>query len=161
MGLLDGVRVLDMSRVLAGPYCTALLADLGADVVKVEPGSGDDSRHLGPFVDDESVYFAQLNRGKRSVALDLKDPDDLAFFRQLADRADVVVENFRPGVAAKLGVDHETLSASSPGLVYASISGFGQDGPLSHLPAYDLVVQAMSGLMAATGDPSADRKSVV
>ncbi len=154
MGLLDGVRVLDMSRVLAGPYCTALLADLGADVVKVEPDRGDDSRHLGPFVDDESVYFAQLNRGKRSVALDLKSPDDLAFFRQLADRADVVVENFRPGVAAKLGVDYETLSASSPGLVYASISGFGQDGPLSHLPAYDLVVQAMSGLMAATGDPS-------
>ncbi|TDD53150.1 CaiB/BaiF CoA transferase family protein [Saccharopolyspora elongata] len=154
MGLLDGVRVLDLSRVLAGPYCTAMLADLGADVVKVEPVHGDDARHLGPFVDGESVYFAQLNRGKRSLALDLKDADDHALFRSLAARADVVVENFRPGVAAKLGVDYATLSADSPGLVYASISGFGQDGPLSHLPAYDLVVQAMSGLMAATGQPA-------
>ncbi|MER7014436.1 CoA transferase [Saccharopolyspora sp. NPDC000359] len=154
MGLLDGVRVLDLSRVLAGPYCTAMLADLGADVVKVEPVGGDDARHLGPFVDGESVYFAQLNRGKRSIALDLKDADDHAFFRSLARRADVVVENFRPGVAAKLGVDHATLSAEAPRLVYASISGFGQDGPLSHLPAYDLVVQAMSGLMAATGQPA-------
>lgn len=154
MGLLDGVRVLDLSRVLAGPYCTAMLADLGADVVKVEPVHGDDARHLGPFVDGESVYFAQLNRGKRSIALDLKDADDHALFRSLAERADVVVENFRPGVAAKLGVDYATLSADSPRLVYASISGFGQDGPLSHLPAYDLVVQAMSGLMAATGQPA-------
>ncbi|MDA3625640.1 CoA transferase [Saccharopolyspora sp. WRP15-2] len=154
MGLLDGVRVLDLSRVLAGPYCTAMLADLGADVVKAEPVRGDDSRHLGPFVDGESVYFAQLNRGKRSVALDLKDADDREFFRCLARRADVVVENFRPGVAAKLGVDHATLSADNPRLVYASISGFGQHGPLSHLPAYDLVVQAMSGLMAATGQPA-------
>lgn len=152
--VFDGLRVLDLSRVLAGPYCTALLADLGADVVKVEPPHGDDARHLGPFTDGESVYFAQLNRGKRSLALDLKDPADLALLLRLAERADVVVENFRPGVATRLGVDHAALSARNPGLVYASISGFGQSGPLREAPAYDLIVQAMSGLMAATGTPA-------
>lgn len=151
MAALDGVRVLDLSRVLAGPYCTGLLAELGADVVKVESPGGDDARHLGPFRDGESVYFAQLNRSKRSIVLDLKAPDDCATLLGLADRADVVVENFRPGVAARLGVDHATLSARNPGVVYASISGFGQSGPLSQRPAYDLIVQAMSGLMAATG----------
>ncbi|EFL04108.1 MULTISPECIES: CaiB/BaiF CoA transferase family protein [Streptomyces] len=147
----QGLRVLDLSRVLAGPYCTALLADLGADVVKIEPPHGDDARHLGPFKEGESVYFAQLNRGKRSLALDLKDPADHALLLRLAERADVVVENFRPGVAARLGVDQETLRARDPRLVYASISGFGQSGPLREAPAYDLVVQAMSGLMAGTG----------
>jgi formyl-CoA transferase/CoA:oxalate CoA-transferase len=149
----EGLRVLDLSRVLAGPYCTALLADLGADVVKVEPPHGDDARHLGPFKEGESVYFAQLNRGKRSLALDLKNPADHAILLDLADRADVVVENFRPGVAARLGVDHATLRARNPRLVYASISGFGQSGPLREAPAYDLIVQAMSGLMAGTGTP--------
>jgi formyl-CoA transferase/CoA:oxalate CoA-transferase len=149
----EGLRVLDLSRVLAGPYCTALLADLGADVVKIEPPHGDDARHLGPFKKGESVYFAQLNRGKRSLALDLKDPADHALLLRLAERADVVVENFRPGVAARLGVGQETLRARNPRLVYASISGFGQSGPLREAPAYDLVVQAMSGLMAATGTP--------
>jgi CoA:oxalate CoA-transferase len=143
--------VLDLSRVLAGPYCTALLADIGADVVKVEPPSGDDARHLGPFRDGESVYFAQLNRGKRSIVLDLKQPEDHALLLRLASQADVVVENFRPGVAGRLGVDHASLSRDNPGLVYASISGFGQNGPMTGLAAYDLVVQAMSGLMSATG----------
>ena len=151
MPLLNDVKVLDLSRVLAGPYCTALLADLGADVVKVESGHGDDARHLGPFRDGESVYFAQLNRGKRSVVLDLKDPADHATLLDLARAADVVVENFRPGVTTRLGIDYAALSAVNPRLVYASISGFGQSGPLAHAPAYDLVVQAMSGLMEGTG----------
>ncbi|NJC71372.1 CoA transferase [Planosporangium thailandense] len=156
MTVLHGVRVLDLSRVLAGPYCTGLLADLGADVVKVESPAGDDSRHLGPFRDGESVYFAQLNHGKRSIVLDLKNPADLDVLVRLAARADVVVENFRPGVTARLGIDWAALSARNPDLVYASISGFGQSGPLSRQPAYDLIVQAMSGLMAATGVPDGD-----
>ncbi|RCG15590.1 CoA transferase [Streptomyces diacarni] len=153
MNVFTGLRVLDLSRVLAGPYCTALLADLGADVVKVEPPTGDDARHLGPFRDGESVYFAQLNRGKRSIVLDLKKADDHAALLRLAERADVLVENFRPGVTRRLGIDHATLRAANPRLVYASISGFGQTGPMREYPAYDLIVQAMSGLMAATGTP--------
>lgn len=153
MTLFQGLRVLDLSRVLAGPYCTALLADLGADVVKVEPPTGDDARHLGPFQDGESVYFAQLNRGKRSIALDIKDPGDHALLMRLVERADVLVENYRPGVAARLGIDHATLTAVNPRLVYTSISGFGQSGPMRQNPAYDLIVQAMSGLMAGTGSP--------
>jgi formyl-CoA transferase/CoA:oxalate CoA-transferase len=152
--LLEGVRVLDMGRVLSGPYCASLLAELGADVVKLESPRGDDTRHLGPFLQDESVYFAQINRGKRSIALDLKQERDRHLALRLAEKADVVVENFRPGVAARLGVDFDTLSRTNPRLVYASISGFGQTGPLAQLPAYDLVIQAMSGLMEATGTPS-------
>jgi crotonobetainyl-CoA:carnitine CoA-transferase CaiB-like acyl-CoA transferase len=151
--VLQGVRVLDLSRVLAGPYCTGLLADMGADVVKIESPTGDDARHLGPFSRGESVYFAQLNRGKRSVVLDLKQPEDHALLLRLVEWADVLVENFRPGVASRLGIDYATLSKVNPGLVYASISGFGQGGPMTNAPAYDLVVQAMSGLMAATGTP--------
>lgn len=151
MSPLDGIRVLDLSRVLAGPYCTGLLADLGADVLKVEPPAGDDARHLGPFHDGESVYFAILNRGKRSTTLDLKDPDDHATLVRLVRSADVVVENYRPGVTTRLGIDAETLRAENPRLVYASISGFGQTGPMAKAPAYDLIAQAMSGLMAATG----------
>ncbi|UNS95208.1 CoA transferase [Streptomyces tubbatahanensis] len=153
MNVFTGLRVLDLSRVLAGPYCTALLADLGADVVKVEPPGGDDARHLGPFLDGESVYFAQLNRGKRSIVLDLKNADDHAALLRLAARADVLVENFRPGVTRRLGIDHAALRTANPRLVYASISGFGQTGPMREYPAYDLIVQAMSGLMAATGAP--------
>lgn len=149
---LQGVRVLDLSRVLAGPYCTAMLADLGAEVIKFEvPGHGDDSRHLGPFKDGESVYFGLINRGKRSVELDFKAPADLARFRELVAGADVVVENFRPGVTQRLGIDFDSLKALNPKLIYASISGFGQSGPLSRRPAYDIVAQAMSGLMSVTG----------
>lgn len=150
-GLLAGVRVVDLSRVLAGPYCTGFLADLGADVVKVESPGGDDARHLGPFVGAESVYFAQLNRGKRSVVLDLKQDADRATLHDLIARADVLVENFRPGVTTRLGIGPEEMLALNPRLVYASVSGFGQSGPLTSRPAYDLVVQAMSGIMAATG----------
>ncbi len=151
-GPLDGVRVLDLSRVLAGPYCTALLADLGAEIIKLEPPQGDDYRHIGPFKDGESALFTLNNRGKQSLVLDLKDADDLALAREIAERVDVVVENFRPGVAARLGLGAEALRARNPRLIYCSISGFGQEGPFRDLPAYDLVVQAMSGLMAATGE---------
>lgn len=149
---LAGIRVLDLSRVLAGPYCTALLADLGAKIIKIEPPQGDDYRHIGPFRDGESALFTLNNRGKQSLALNLKKPDDLALARDLAAHVDVVVENFRPGVAARLGLGAEALRAANPRLIYCSISGFGQDGPFRDLPAYDLVVQAMSGLMAATGE---------
>lgn len=153
MNLLTGVRVLDLSRVLAGPYCTALFADLGAEVVKVEPPGGDDARHLGPFKAGESVYFALNNRAKKSLCLDLKAAGGRELLHRLVQRADVVVENFRPGVAQRLGVDYERLSALNPRLIYLSISGFGQIGPLAHRPAYDLIVQAMSGLMSVTGWP--------
>ena len=148
---LDGVRVIDLSRVLSGPFCTALLADAGADIVKIEPKTGEDSRHLGPFRDGESIYFNVLNRGKRSIALDLKDPDDREVLLRLIEGADVVVENFRPGVTGRLGIDYDTVRARNPRIVYASISGFGQSGPMAGAAAYDLVVQALSGIMSITG----------
>ena len=149
---LQGVRVLDISRVLAGPHCTAMLADLGADVIKFEvPQEGDDARHLGPFLAGESVYFGLINRGKRSVEIDFKDPSDRQRFYELVADADVLVENFRPGVTRRLGIDFDTLKQHNPRLIFASISGFGQDGPLSGRPAYDIVAQAMSGLMSVTG----------
>lgn len=149
---LQGIRVLDLSRVLAGPHCTAMLADLGAEVIKFEvPEHGDDSRHLGPFKDGESVYFGLINRGKRSVEIDFKDSTERARLYELVRDADVVVENFRPGVTQRLGIDFDTLKQHNPHLIYASISGFGQHGPLSRNPAYDIVAQAMSGLMSVTG----------
>ncbi|HEX9448783.1 MAG TPA: CoA transferase [Dongiaceae bacterium] len=150
---LSGVRILDFTRVLSGPYCTALLADLGAEVVKVEATQGDDYRHIGPFKQGESALFQLVNRNKSSIVLDLKQPAGIALARRLAQQADVVVENFRPGVAARLGIGYGDLSADHPGLIYASISGFGQSGPKSDLPAFDLVAQAMSGMMAMTGEP--------
>ena len=151
---LAGLRVLDLSRVLSGPYCTALLADLGAEVIKIEtPGLGDDSRHFGPFVGGASVYFALINRNKKSVALNLKDPRAKEVVLALAEQSDVVVENFRPGVAARLGLDYAAMAARNPRLVYLSISGFGQTGPHVHWSAYDLIIQAMSGIMSVTGAP--------
>ena len=147
---LAGLRVLDLTRVMAGPFCTALLADLGAEVIKLEPPQGDDYRHIGPFVQGESALFTLMNRGKESIVLDLKDPAAVATARAIALHCDVVVENFRPGVASRLGLGPQ-LRDDKPSLIYASISGFGQSGPAAHLPAYDLVAQAMSGLMAATG----------
>lgn len=153
-GLLAGIRVLDLSRVMSGPFCTAMLADLGAEVVKIErPGAGEDSRRFGPFRDGESAYFLLLNRGKKSVTLDLKSATGRDLLRRLAATSDVLVENFRPGVTERLGIDHASLQPANPRLVYASISGFGSDGPLAERPAYDLVVQAMSGLMDLTGQP--------
>jgi CoA:oxalate CoA-transferase len=153
-GPLTGLLVADFTRVLAGPFATMMLADLGARVVKVErPGTGDDSRGYGPFSGGRSLYFARVNRGKESVALDLKDPADAAVAAGLAGRADVVVENYRPGVMARLGLGWEPLSARRPDLVYCSISGFGSTGPWRQRPAYDAVVQGMSGIMAITGVP--------
>jgi CoA:oxalate CoA-transferase len=154
MSLLAGVRVLDLSRVMSGPYCTALLADLGAEVIKIEtPGAGDDARRFGPFVGEASVYFALLNRNKKSVTLNLKSARAREIVAELAAKCDVVVENFRPGVAARLEVDASRLRARNARLVYLSISGFGQSGPLAAWPAYDLIIQAMSGLMSVTGSP--------
>ena len=151
---LSGLRVLDLSRVLSGPYCTALLADLGAEVIKIEtPGRGDDARHFGPFAGGASVYFALINRNKKSVALNLKHARAKELVLALAEKCDVVVENFRPGVAARLGLDYDTLSRRNPRLVYLSISGFGQDGPHAGWAAYDLIIQAMSGIMSVTGQP--------
>jgi CoA:oxalate CoA-transferase len=151
-GPLAGVRVLDVTRVLAGPYCTTLLWELGAEVIKVEqPGHGDDTRAFPPFVNGESVYFASINRGKRSIALDLRDDEDKATFDALLARADVLVENFRPGTMDRLGYGWETLHARHPALIYAAISGFGQTGPYRDLPAYDLVVQALGGMISING----------
>jgi CoA:oxalate CoA-transferase len=155
-GPLRGFTVIDLTRVLAGPYCTLLLADLGARVIKVEqPGLGDDARQIGPFVEGDSAYFMSVNRNKESIALDLKAPADRAIFERLLATADVLVENFRPGTMEKLGYDWPTLHARFPGLVFTSVSGFGQTGPYSRRPAYDMVVQAMGGIMSLTGHPGA------
>jgi crotonobetainyl-CoA:carnitine CoA-transferase CaiB-like acyl-CoA transferase len=152
--LLDGLLVADFSRVLAGPYATMLLGDLGATVVKVESPGGDDTRSWVPPVrpDGVSTYYAAVNRNKRSVVLDLRDDDDQAAAFELAARADVLVENFRPGGLAKFGLDYDAVAAANPGIVYSSISGFGTAEGAT-LPGYDLIVQAMSGLMSLTGDP--------
>ncbi|HEY2578525.1 MAG TPA: CoA transferase [Streptosporangiaceae bacterium] len=154
-GPLTGLIVADFSRVLAGPYCTMLLADLGADVIKVESPGGDDTRGWVPPATEDgiSTYYLAINRNKRSVALDLNDPADLARAHELARRADVFVQNFKPGGLARFGLDYESVSAANPGIVYASISGFGAAGG-KNLPGYDLMVQAMSGLMSTTGDPA-------
>jgi CoA:oxalate CoA-transferase len=149
---LQNLLVVDLSRVLAGPFATMMLADLGARVIKVErPGTGDDSRSYGPFQGPDSLYFARVNRGKESVVLDLGAPDDLAVVRSLVARADVLVENFRPGVMARRGLGPAECLELNPRLVYCSISGFGHTGPWSQRPAYDAVVQGMSGIMAITG----------
>ncbi|WP_218566703.1 CaiB/BaiF CoA transferase family protein [Vallicoccus soli] len=156
-GPLAGLLVADFSRILAGPYATMLLADLGAEVVKVESPAGDDTRTWQPPVrDGVSTYYLGVNRGKRSVALDLKDPDDLAAAQELARRADVLVENFKPGGLARFGLDYGTVSATNPGVVYASISGFGSGPGGAALPGYDLIVQAISGLMSLTGSPEGE-----
>jgi CoA:oxalate CoA-transferase len=153
-GPLDGLLVVDLTRVLAGPYCTLVLAELGARVIKVErPDRGDDAREVGPFIAGKSAYFMSLNRGKRSIALDLGASGDRAIFEKLVARADVLVENFRPGVLAKHGFGWDALHARFPRLVLASISGFGQTGPYAERPAFDMVVQAMGGVMSLTGWP--------
>ncbi|MSO76449.1 MAG: CoA transferase [Alphaproteobacteria bacterium] len=155
-GPLHGVTVVDLTRVLAGPFCTMMLAELGARVIKVEtPGSGDDAREYGPFVNGKSAYFISINRGKESIALDLKQPGDRAIFEALLERADLVIENFRPGTMEKLGYGWDGLHARYPRLIYTAVSGFGHTGPHSERPAYDMVVQAMGGIMSITGQPGA------
>jgi crotonobetainyl-CoA:carnitine CoA-transferase CaiB-like acyl-CoA transferase len=156
-GPLAGLLVADFSRILAGPYATMLLADLGAEVVKVESPAGDDTRSWQPPVADGiSTYYLGVNRNKRSVALDLKDPTDLAAAQELARRADIMVENFRPGGLARFGLDYDSVAAGNPGVVYASISGFGSAPAGAVLPGYDLIVQAISGLMSLTGNPDGE-----
>jgi crotonobetainyl-CoA:carnitine CoA-transferase CaiB-like acyl-CoA transferase len=146
---LDGLRVLDLSSFLPGPYLTLALADHGAEVIKIEqPGEGDAGRHIAPMDGEHSVFFRNLNRGKKSIALNLKDAADHAAFLRLADTADVIVESSRPGVAARLGVDYDTLSARNPRLVYCAISAFGQDGPYAGRPAHDLALEALSGVLS-------------
>lgn len=153
---LHGLKVLDFSRVLAGPFCTAMLADAGAEVIKIEPFDGDDYRQMGLQVDGRSANFAFVNRGKRSVRLNLKQSGADTVIARLARWADVAIENFTPGVADRLGIGYAALSALNPGLVYCSISGFGQDGPWATRPAYDTIIQALSGLMDVTGAPDGE-----
>jgi CoA:oxalate CoA-transferase len=151
-GPLEGILVVDLSRILAGPYCTLLMAEMGARVIKVEsPKGGDDARAYGPYIKGKSTYFASVNRGKQSIALDLKADGDRDIFDKLLAKADVVVENFRPGTMEKLGYGWEQLHAKYPKLIYASASGFGHTGPNSRDPAYDMVVQGMGGIMSITG----------
>jgi CoA:oxalate CoA-transferase len=153
-GPFSGLLVIDLTRVLAGPYCTMMLAELGARVIKVEhPGGGDDARHFGPWVDGRSAYFLSLNRGKESVALNLKDDADRGVFLELVRRGDVLVENYRPGTLDRLGLGYDRLRTVNPRLIYAAVSGFGQTGPWSRRPAYDMIVQALGGLMSVTGHP--------
>ena len=152
--LLSGVTVLDFTRILAGPFCTMLLGDLGAEVLKIEPPKGDDSRYWGPpFVEGESAYFLAVNRNKKSLTLDLKTPEALEIVLRLVDRADVVIENFRPGTMDRLGLGYEALRTRNPRLVYCSISGYGQSGPLRERPGYDAVMQGEGGWMGLTGEP--------
>lgn len=150
----DGVKILDFSRVLAGPYCTMLMADLGAEVIKIErPQTGDDTRLFGPYQNGESAYFSLLNRGKKSIELDLKNEEHIKWIKELVLEVDVVVENFRPGVMEKVGLGYKDLQAINPAIIYTSISGFGQYGPYTKRPAYDLVAQAMGGMTSITGYP--------
>lgn len=152
--LLEGVKVLDLSRVLAGPYCGMMLADMGADVIKVEmPGRGDDARKNPPIVNGYSAYYMNLNRNKRGITLNLKSEKGKEIFRSLVKDADILIENYRPGVMDKLGLGYEELRKINPALIYGAVSGFGQYGPYSRRPGYDIIGQAMSGLMSTTGWP--------
>jgi CoA:oxalate CoA-transferase len=153
-GPLSGIRVLDLSRLLSGPFCTMLLSDLGAYVIKVErPGEGDPARILAPFVGEDSAYFISVNRGKKSITLNLSIQEGQKIVRDLIPHFDVLVENFVPGTAARFGLDYARVKELNPRLVYASISGFGQDGPSANRPALDIIVQAMGGMMSLTGEP--------
>jgi formyl-CoA transferase len=157
-GPLDGIRVLDLTRVVAGPYCSMFLGDLGAEVVKVEqPGFGDDTRGWGPpFTGGESAYYLCINRNKQSITLDLKSIEGVELLRQMTEVADVVIENFRPGTMERLGLGEQELRQFNPRLIYASLTGFGADGPMSDWPGYDLIVQAWGGLMSITGTPEGE-----
>ena len=156
-GPLKNLLVVDLTRVLVGPYCTMILSDLGARVIKVEaPEIGDDSRKFGPFIENYSAYFMSLNRGKESIALNLKEESDKKIFLNILSKADILVENFKPGTLEKWGFGWKDICKKFPKLIYASASGFGQTGPLKELPAYDMVVQGMGGLMSVTGQPNSE-----
>ena len=162
MKALEGIRVLDLTRALAGPFCTLMLGDYGADVIKIEmPGTGDDTRKWGPpFIGDESAYFLSINRNKRSLTLNFKEEKAREIFLKLAEQADVIVENFTPGVMGRFGLEYETVKRANPGIIYCSISGFGQDGPYQSRPAYDQIMQGISGLMSITGDPEGEPEKI-
>ena len=161
-GALDGIRVLDLTRALAGPYCTMFLGDMGAEIVKVEqPGVGDDSRGWGPpFINKESAYFLAINRNKKSLAIDMKTDQGVELVRRLACKADVIIENFRPGTMDRFGLGEAALRTLNPRLIYASLSGFGSDGPMKDWPGYDLVIQAWGGFMSITGRPDGEPTKV-
>ena len=153
-GPLKGIRVLDLTRILAGPYATMILRDLGAEVIKIEqPGVGDEARDFGPFKNDFSLYFMSVNRGKKSITLNLKSPRGKELFLELVQGSDILVENFRPGTMEKLGLDYESLKTHHPSLLYAACSGFGQTGPYAMRGAYDMIIQGMGGIISITGEP--------
>ena len=162
MKALEGVRVLDLTRALAGPFCTLMLGDYGADVIKIElPGAGDDTRHWGPpFIGEESAYFLSINRNKRSLTLNFKEEQAREIFLKLVAQSDVVVENFTPGVMDRFGLEYETVKQANPKIIYCSISGFGQDGPYQSRPAYDQIMQGISGLMSITGELGGEPQKV-
>ena len=162
MKALEGIRVLDLTRALAGPFCTLMLGDNGADVIKIEiPGTGDDTRHWGPpFIESESAYYLSINRNKRSLTLNLRDPEAKEIFLKLVRTADVVVENFTPGVMGRFGLDYDAVQAINPGIIYCSISGFGQDGPYRERPAYDQIMQGLGGLMSVTGESEGEPQKI-
>ncbi len=154
---LEGIKVLDLTRVLAGPYCTMVLANLGAEIIKIErPGTGDDSRDFGPFVNGESIYFISINRGKKSIAIDLKSEEGKELLMDLVKEVDILAENFRPGTMEKLGLGYDKLKEVNPRLIYAAMSGFGHSGPYSKRAAYDMIVQGMGGIMSITGQPGGE-----
>ena len=162
MKALEGISVLDLTRALAGPFCSLMLGDNGADVIKVEiPGTGDDTRHWGPpFIQGESAYYLSINRNKRSLTLNLRDAKAKDIFLKMAASADVVLENFTPGVMSRFGLDYQAVKAVNPKIVYCSISGFGQDGPYQNRPAYDQIMQGLSGIMSITGEPDGEAQKV-
>ena len=162
MKALEGVRVLDLTRALAGPFCTLMLGDYGADVIKIElPGAGDDTRHWGPpFIGEESSYFLSINRNKRSLTLNFKEEQAREIFLKLVAQSDVVVENFTPGVMGRLGLEYAAVKQANPNIIYCSISGFGQDGPYQSRPAYDQIMQGISGLMSITGELGGEPQKV-
>ena len=152
-GALEGIRVLDVTQVMAGPFCAMQLCDMGADVIKVEPPEGDSTRHMAGASGTDSPGFNAVNRGKRGIVLDLKTPSAQEAFRRLARRADILIENYRPGVMRSFGLDYASLAPEHPGLIYASISGYGQTGPYRDRAGYDFMVQGLGGLMSITGAP--------
>lgn len=157
LGALEGIKVLDLTRVLAGPFCSMIMADMGANVIKIEEaGKGADERSMGPFKNGESAYYMNLNRNKKGITLNLKSPKGKQIFKDLVKKADVVLENYRPGTMAKLGLGYDVLKEINPGIIYGCISGFGQYGPYTKRPGYDIISQAMSGLMSTTGWPGGD-----
>ena len=162
MKALEGIRVLDLTRALAGPFCTLMLGDYGADVIKIEiPGTGDDTRHWGPpFIGEESAYFLSINRNKRSLTLNFKEEKAREIFLKLVEGSDVVVENFTPGVMSRFGLEYDTVKRANPGIIYCSISGFGQNGPYQSRPAYDQIMQGISGLMSVTGEPDGEPEKI-